>query len=406
MDRELLADLRRRADRHHRLPVRRGADLPAARQVRRGARGRRGVPRHLRRRQLLPRADGPRPGDRVPGPGRPAPAGQGPRACRSSPPTTCTTPARRTPPAHEVLLCVQSGSTMADPNRFKLDGDDYYLKSPEEMREVWRDLPEACDNTLLIAERCEVSFTEGEGRYMPRFPVPDGRVGAVLVRQGGRARACARATPAASRDDVRSQAEYETEVICSQGLRRLLPGRRRLHQLGQGARHPGRPGPWLRRRLDVRVRDADHRPRPAAARPDLRAVPQPGAHVDARLRRRLRRAPPRRGDPLRHREVRRRPGGPDRHLRHHQGQAGDEGLGPGARLPLRAGRPAHQADAAGRHGQGHPARRHLRPAATSATPRPASSGPATSPTRTPSGSSTPRAAWRTSSASGACTRPA
>jgi len=64
-------------------------------------------------------------------------------------------------PAHEVLLCVQSGSTMADPNRFKLDGDDYYLKSPAEMRQVWRELPEACDNTLLIAERCDVSFAEG-----------------------------------------------------------------------------------------------------------------------------------------------------------------------------------------------------------------------------------------------------
>ncbi|MDX6226712.1 MAG: polymerase subunit alpha, partial [Frankiales bacterium] len=52
--------------------------------------------------------------------------------------------------AHEVLLCVQSGKTMADPNRFKLDGHDYYLKSPEQMRTLWSELPEACDNTLLI----------------------------------------------------------------------------------------------------------------------------------------------------------------------------------------------------------------------------------------------------------------
>ena len=58
---------------------------------------------------------------------------------------------------------------MADPNRFKLEGDDYYLKSPEEMRRVWRDLPEACDNTLLIAERCEVSFTEGEEDKLRAF---------------------------------------------------------------------------------------------------------------------------------------------------------------------------------------------------------------------------------------------
>ena len=50
---------------------------------------------------------------------------------------------------------------MNDANRFKLDGDGYYLKSPAEMREVWRDFPEACDNTLLIAERCEVEFARG-----------------------------------------------------------------------------------------------------------------------------------------------------------------------------------------------------------------------------------------------------
>src|SRR4051812_28391132 len=79
--------------------------------------------------------------------------------------------------AHEVLLCVGTGKTMADPNRFKLDGDGYYLKSPAEMRSLWadkHDLREACDNTLLIAERCDVTFAEGNGTYMSRFPVPDG----------------------------------------------------------------------------------------------------------------------------------------------------------------------------------------------------------------------------------------
>ncbi|MEP7331087.1 MAG: DNA polymerase III subunit alpha [Terracoccus sp.] len=76
--------------------------------------------------------------------------------------------------AHAALLCVQSGSTLMDPGRFKFDADEFYLKSADEMRHVWRELPEACDNTLLIAERCEVSFTEDEGRYMPRFPCPEG----------------------------------------------------------------------------------------------------------------------------------------------------------------------------------------------------------------------------------------
>ncbi|OIQ75763.1 DNA polymerase III subunit alpha [mine drainage metagenome] len=75
--------------------------------------------------------------------------------------------------SHEILLCVQSGSTMADPKRFKFESDTFYLKSAAEMRHVWRDFPEACDATLDIAERCQVSFREGEN-LMPRFPVPEG----------------------------------------------------------------------------------------------------------------------------------------------------------------------------------------------------------------------------------------
>ena len=65
---------------------------------------------------------------------------------------------------------------MSDPKRFRLDGDGYYIKSAAEMRELWEHkhgMKEACDNTLLIAERCEVAFAEG-ANLMPRFPVPEG----------------------------------------------------------------------------------------------------------------------------------------------------------------------------------------------------------------------------------------
>ena len=116
--------------------------------------------------------------------------------------------------------------------------------------QLWRELPEACDNTLLIAERCEVSFAEGEGRYMPRFPCPPGETEqSWFVKEVERG--LHRRYPGGVTDDVRSRAEYETEVILQQGLRRLLPGRRRLHQLGQGQRHPGRPGPRLRQRASM-----------------------------------------------------------------------------------------------------------------------------------------------------------
>jgi DNA polymerase III subunit alpha len=119
--------------------------------------------------------------------------------------------------AHEVLLCVQSGSTMADANRFKFDGDGYYLKSPAEMRALFADLPEACDNTLAIAERCDVSFTEGAGTFMPRYPCPPGENEESWfvkeVETGLRRR-----FPTGIPDDVRRQAVFESEVIISMGF--------------------------------------------------------------------------------------------------------------------------------------------------------------------------------------------
>ena len=77
---------------------------------------------------------------------------------------------------HAALLCVQSGKTLNDPNRFKFDGDGYYLKSADEMRAYWdAEVPGACDSTLLIAERVQ-SYAEvwTPADRMPIFPVPDG----------------------------------------------------------------------------------------------------------------------------------------------------------------------------------------------------------------------------------------
>ena len=76
-------------------------------------------------------------------------------------------------PAHEALLCVQSGSTLADPKRFKFDNSEFYVKTAAQMRELFKETPEACDNTLLIAERCNVTLREGEN-LLPRFDVPLG----------------------------------------------------------------------------------------------------------------------------------------------------------------------------------------------------------------------------------------
>jgi DNA polymerase-3 subunit alpha len=76
--------------------------------------------------------------------------------------------------AHEALLCVQTGTNMTDPTRFKLDGNGYYVKSPAEMRAVSADdeWQAGCDNTLLVAERANVEFTKAS--LMPKFPLPEG----------------------------------------------------------------------------------------------------------------------------------------------------------------------------------------------------------------------------------------
>ncbi len=75
--------------------------------------------------------------------------------------------------AHDALLCVQTGSLMADPNRFKFTGDEHYLKTAAEMRDLFAELPEACDSSLWIAERCDVTIEFGKP-LLPNFPLPEG----------------------------------------------------------------------------------------------------------------------------------------------------------------------------------------------------------------------------------------
>lgn len=94
--------------------------------------------------------------------------------------------------SHDAMLCVGTGSYMSDPTRFRFHGDQHYFKTAEEMRYVFRELPEACDNTLRIAERCSVDISS-PGYKIPKFPVPE-RYGSaieyltVLVNNGAKKR--------------------------------------------------------------------------------------------------------------------------------------------------------------------------------------------------------------------------
>ncbi|MGA2111478.1 MAG: DNA polymerase III subunit alpha [Anaerolineales bacterium] len=73
--------------------------------------------------------------------------------------------------AHDILLCIQTGSLVSDPNRMRMSDASYYLRSPEEMRSLFAEVPEALSNTLEIAERCDVDL-DFKGYHLPSFPLP------------------------------------------------------------------------------------------------------------------------------------------------------------------------------------------------------------------------------------------
>ncbi len=75
--------------------------------------------------------------------------------------------------AHDVLLCIQTGKTIKDSKRFKFSSDDFYFKSPEEMKKAFDYYPEAITNTVEVAERCNLEIELGQYHF-PNFPLPEG----------------------------------------------------------------------------------------------------------------------------------------------------------------------------------------------------------------------------------------
>jgi len=117
---------------------------------------------------------------------------------------------------HDVLLCIQQQKVQTDTNRLKFETDEFYMKSAAEMREVFRDLPEACDATLSIAEMCELELSYGD-LHVPWFEPPDGidQDGYLrrLVLRGAQDRYGATLS-----EEVRRRIDYELDVICRMGF--------------------------------------------------------------------------------------------------------------------------------------------------------------------------------------------
>lgn len=82
----------------------------------------------------------------------------------------------------DILLAIQTGALITDPNRFRMSVDSFYLRSPEEMSKLFSEIPEALANTLEIADRCTVDLSN-KGYHLPRFPVPDGFTAETYLRK-------------------------------------------------------------------------------------------------------------------------------------------------------------------------------------------------------------------------------
>ncbi len=134
--------------------------------------------------------------------------------------------------AQEVLICIGSNKTLQDESRFRLGSDQFYFKKPEQMRALFQDIPEACDRTLEIAERCEMKFKlkddQGKAIYhLPVFPAAEGRSQFDEIRikaesgLGGRfADAAARGEPVPEENqpEYQTRLDYELGIIDKMGF--------------------------------------------------------------------------------------------------------------------------------------------------------------------------------------------
>lgn len=120
--------------------------------------------------------------------------------------------------AHDVLLCLQTGKDLDDKNRLKFKTKEFYFKSPQQMKELFSEVPSAIQNTVGIAERCNLSLNLGTARtYMPRFPLPDGyESNSAYLRYLARKGVAERYPKVTSA--IEERLEYELNVIDKMGF--------------------------------------------------------------------------------------------------------------------------------------------------------------------------------------------
>ncbi len=128
--------------------------------------------------------------------------------------------------AQDIMLCIGTNATMSQEKRFKFPNDQFYMKTEEEMRTALKDFPEACDETVLLAEKCNVELERDE--ILPRFPLPEGYTEEMLFREecekglehryGPEWRTVVLSDNTGKEKSVLEQYEYEADIIIQQGF--------------------------------------------------------------------------------------------------------------------------------------------------------------------------------------------
>jgi len=117
----------------------------------------------------------------------------------------------------DVLLAIQTGKILSDPDRMRMTDETYYLRTPDEMKSIFSEVPGAIENTLLIAERCEVDLGFKE-YHLPNFPVPDGKTADGYLRELCESGLRKRYQNRADDPEIRERLDYELDIIKSMGF--------------------------------------------------------------------------------------------------------------------------------------------------------------------------------------------
>jgi DNA polymerase-3 subunit alpha len=172
--------------------------------------------------------------------------------------------------AHEVRVCINQGRVLDDNRRPKDYTDQQYLRSAEEMAELFADIPEALANTVIIAQRCNISLTLGKN-FLPDTPVPEGMTQSEVMNQEAlkgleerlaHSPAVGKGTDAENRQVYYDRLDFELKMITQMGFPGYFYDCCRFYSVGKKSWHPCRAWPWFGCRFIGGLRAKNHRLRP------------------------------------------------------------------------------------------------------------------------------------------------